>query len=316
MSNICIVYLASPLDGYNAILSTGEKRFDMMCMSLKNVTTHLKLPVIIFHEDFTDDVMNRMRDIYNNISFEKIDMIRDDLEFIQKPCVTSKLSNNICTCKKQSHSKNPKSICFRPKGYLMMCRFFSGEMQKHPSIQKYDGYIRFDDDSFLIEPYKNQDDFINSLINHKYVYRSLFRESQDQSSLFKFTVKFCADNGMDTLKILRNCVSNKVLTSNYGYQGIAPYNNFHYSSLDVWKHPIIKKYIDELEDIGGCLKKGWMDANIHAMIIFLIMPNLNMSVENIRDFGYRHNRAFSAIGNPSIVYMENERFFPLVDLST
>mgnify|MGYP001997818112 CR=1 FL=1 len=61
------------------------------------------------------------------------------------------------------NNKNPNSICFRPKGYLMMCRFFSGEMQKHPALQKYDGYIRFDDDSFLIEPFISQNNFYYKL---------------------------------------------------------------------------------------------------------------------------------------------------------
>ena len=35
MNNTCVVYLASRLDDYNSILSTGESRFDMTCLSLK-----------------------------------------------------------------------------------------------------------------------------------------------------------------------------------------------------------------------------------------------------------------------------------------
>jgi hypothetical protein len=39
------------------------------------------------------------------------------------------------------------------KGYMMMCRFFSGIVQKHPELQKYSHYIRLDDDSYLTDPY-------------------------------------------------------------------------------------------------------------------------------------------------------------------
>ena len=104
----------------------------MLQNSIKNITQYLNLPVIIFHEDFTDEIKETILNIHNNTTFEQVDMIREDLEFLQKPCITSKLSNNVCTCIKPSHIKNPKDICFRPKGYLMMCRFFCGELQRHP----------------------------------------------------------------------------------------------------------------------------------------------------------------------------------------
>uniref|UniRef100_A0A6C0KE05 Uncharacterized protein n=1 Tax=viral metagenome TaxID=1070528 RepID=A0A6C0KE05_9ZZZZ len=314
--NYCIVYLASPLDGYNSILSTGEKRIVMMYMSLKNITSHLKLPVIIFHEDFTEKEMNNMRNIYSNIVFEKIDMIRNDLIFKQKPCKTSMLSDNKCLCKKNSNlNKNPKSICFRPKGYLMMCRFFSGEMQNHPSLQKYDGYIRFDDDSFLIKPFISQENFLNELKDKDYVFRSIFRESQDQKELFNFTIDYCNSKGMNIRNILTRCKSMGIIDKNNNYLGHSPYNNFHFSKLSLWKHPIISDYIHKLNEVGGCLKKGWMDANIHAMIIFVIMPEINLKVYGFYNFGYRHNRAFSIFGNYSLTSVENERFFPLIDIS-
>ena len=311
--NYCIVYLASPLDGYNATLSTGEKRIDMMNMSLKNVTTHLKLPVVIFHEDFTDKEIDNMKKIYDNIVFEKIDMIRDDLVFKQKPCITSNISDGKCVCVK--NNKNPKSICFRPKGYLMMCRFFSGEMQKHPALQKYDGYIRFDDDSFLIEPFISQNNFMEEVTKHDYVFRSIFCERQNQKELFIFTMKYCNSKGMNVINILRRCKSIGIVDKNNNYLGQAPYNNFHFSKLSLWKHPIISEYIDKLEEVGGILEKGWMDANIHAMIIFVIMPEINLRVYGYYNFGYRHNRAFSQLGNSGTRYIENERFFPIIELS-
>lgn len=307
--NTCIIYLASPLDGYNSILSTGEKRIFMLQNSLKNISNHLKLPIIMFHEDFTDKEMNNMKEIYDNIVFEKIDMTRNDLLFKNKPCRTSG-DYNKCTC---SLNKNTKvEHCWRPKGYLMMCRFFSGELQKHPAIQKYDGYIRFDDDSFLIQPFINQNNFLQILSNNDYVFRSIFREGQDQSELFNFTLEFCKSQGFDINKILNRLKKSGILNSNNMYSGLAPYNNFHFCKLSLWKDPIINEYINKIEEIGGILEKGWMDANIHAMIVFILIPEINKKALLFTNFGYRHNRHFSILNNHNITYIENERFFPIV----
>ena len=315
MSGTCIIYLASSLTGYNSILSTGEKRIDMTYMSLKNVTSVLKLPVIMFHEDFTDEVMSNMKKIYSDVTFEKIDMVREDLPFIPKPCITSNISDGKCTCHKPATQKNPKDICFRPKGYLMMCRFFSGEMQRHPALQKYDGYVRFDDDSFLLPPFVPQGDFLGKISSYDYVFRSLFRESRDQSDMFRFTVDFCQNNGLDWRSMIDHLKRSGVLDGGGRYTGLAPYNNFHFSKLSLWRHPLVKKYVDELEAVGGCLKKGWMDANIHAMLVFVLMPLIGRSPFVFTTFGYRHNRHFSAFGSPGLRYIDAERFFPLVDIS-
>lgn len=307
--NYCIIYLASPLNGYNSILSTGEKRIFMLQNSIKNITQYLNLPVIIFHEDFTDDIKLEILNIYNNTSFEQVDMIRNDLLFKNKPCKTSG-DYNKCSC---NLNKNTKvKHCWRPKGYLMMCRFFCGELQRHPAIQKYDGYIRFDDDSFLIQPFINQNIFLQALNNNDYVFRSIFKEGQDQTELFNFTLQFCKSKGFDINNILNRLKKLGILNGNNIYNGLAPYNNFHFCKLSLWKEPIINEYIDKIEEVGGILKKGWMDANIHAMIVFIIIPEINKKAYLFTNFGYRHNRHFSLLNNHNITYIENERFFPIV----
>jgi len=68
--------------------------------------------------------------------------------------------------------------------------------------------------------------------------------------------------------------------------------------------------LEEIEKINGCLDKGWMDANIHAMIIFMIFPLINIKYNIITDFGYRHNRHFSIINSHNFVYKSTEDFFP------
>jgi hypothetical protein len=280
----CIVYLLSRLDGYNAILSTGEKRIDMSLHSIKNVTNVLKLPLIIFHEDLTEEWKQKIRNVYDNVTFETVNFQDNSLPF-----------------------KKYK----RPKGYMMMCRFFSGVMQNHEALKKYDSYIRFDDDSFLIEPFLSQDKFINTLNNSDYVYRSAFIENNSMETLFLFTKQFCYDNNLNFDNIVPTLKQRKVLKSNNIYSGIAPYNNFHFCKLSLWNHTIIKKYIDKIEEKNGCLLEGWYDANIHAMICFILIPLINLKCSAITNFGYRHNRHFSILNNINIVYKNNERFFPL-----
>ena len=308
----CIVYLASPLTGYNSILLTGEKRIDMMYMSLKNVTSVLKLPVIMFHEDLTDNVMSNMKKIYNNISFEKMDMVRDDLPFNHPPCKTS--GDPIkCICKPDSPTTRNKH-CWRPKGYLMMCRFFSGELQQHPALDNYDSYVRFDDDSFLISPFIQQEDFLEKMNNYDYVFRAFFYDRGGEEGLVDFTKDFCLNNGLDWNSITGHLTKSGVLDSDGKYTGMAPYNNFHFSKLSLWRNPLVKKYVDELQAVGGCLQRGWMDANIHAMISFVLMPLIGRKPFMFTAFGYRHSRHFPREGGRGIRYLEEERFFPLIDI--
>ena len=308
--NPCIVYLASRLDDYNSILSTGESRFEMNCCSLRNITSQLNLPVIMFHEDFSENEINIMKDIYSNIVFEKIDFNNEKLDFNQEPCKTSNISNGICIC--SNNSKNPRDICFRPKGYLMMCRFFSGVMQKHKCLEQYDSYFRFDDDSFLIDPFISEADFLSKFKNLDYGFRSIFYEGKDQSELFNFTLEYCKEicettnNNFEEYKVI---LEKKGFIRNKKYCGIAPYNNFHFSKLSLWSHPIITTYIEKIESINGCLNKRWMDANIHGMIIFMIIPLINLKSDLITNFGYRHNRHFSILNSPNITYKSNEDFF-------
>lgn len=308
--NPCIVYLASRLDDYNSTLSTGESRFEMTCCSLKNVTNVLKLPVIMFHEDFTNKEKKIMRDVYGNITFEKVDFVRSDLPFNQKPCITSGKADGSCSCV-NPHIKNPKDVCFRPKGYLMMCRFFSGHVQNHPALKKYDAYLRFDDDSFLIKPFLDQNTFLKQLYTNDYVFRSIYFERNDHSNLLDFTKKFCKENNLNFYQYENELKKSGFLKPDGSYSGLSPYTNFHFSKLSLWKHPIVKKYIDEIDKINGCLIYNWYDTPIQSIICFILCPLIGKSFKAITNFGYRHNRHFSALNNTNLYYRKNERFFPL-----
>ena len=287
LNDTCLVWLVNRVE--SICKSTGEKRLVMTKESVRNVTTHIKLPVIIFHEDLTDDIMLDFKDIYKNISFHKLDSFRDNALPYNK--------SNKCS-----------------KGYMTMCRFFSGILQDHDALQSYENYIRMDDDSFLIEPFLDTDTFLKKCKGSDYVFRTIFKDNAEKinkpNGLFNFTNQFCQRYKLPIDKLIPHLIEVDFLGDLDMYTGLAPYNNFHFSSIRLWKHPVIQFYIKLIIDNNFIHKHGWMDANIHAMIIFILAPLVGMKVQNITDFGYRHNRNFSLLNNCGLEYRGKETFYP------
>jgi len=181
-------------------------------------------------------------------------------------------------------------------GYLMMCRFFSGVLQSHPALEPYSHYMRMDDDSFLMHPLLTREK-VMSLCAYDYVYRTIFaEEGHPQQPLHTFTKEFLQRKGMNanTLAV-----------------GLAPYNNFHISSLAMWRHPIVKEYIQAIEDANGFLGQGFFDANIHAQIIWVM--DLGIKVYGDFTFGYRHNHHISRLGTRHLDFIETTPFMPVSD---
>lgn len=284
----CIVYLAS---SQHTKLSTEQLRFDMLCKSIENTSTiFYDQDYLIFHEDLDDTSMLTIKNIYKNVYFLKLDFERKELDF-------------------KKYGRN--------KGYMLMCRFFSGELQKILIEKKYDSYIRFDDDSFLIEPFLDREKIEREMGNYDYIFRTIFTDGQPRfnngipmQSLFEFTKDFLKKKGYDYNHLIDYWKKHGFINNNGLYTGLAPYNNFHASKLSLWTHPLVNSYVDELIAINGCLMNFWMDANIHSMIIFLICPFINKKVHLKTDFGYRHNRHFSILNSPAFQYKSNEDFFP------
>lgn len=275
--NMCIVYLASPILSLEPTQS-GLSRFDVLKISLHSVQKYLPgFPILIFHEDYSQKQFEELSLITTNISFEKISFFGHDEHFVYRK---------------------------RQKNYLMMCRFFCGPLQSHPALSQYDSYLRLDDDSFLIPPIMENK---NIFEKYDYAYRSVFVENHDQSTLFHFTKSFLEKK---KLVVDQEQLKKIGLLNNKNYTGMAPYNNFHFSKLSMWKHPLIQEYIKTIEEKHCILKYMWLDANIHSMIIFLLAPFCDLNIGCITTFGYRHNRHFSKIGSPEIKYEANASFCP------
>lgn len=274
----CIVYLASPRAAriYEQVgLDTSRpRRLELLQGSVRIARSCFPtLDILVFHEDYTEE------------------------EFAVLPQVTKFIQIDFSG---QEEHCNPKLR--RPYGYLMMCRFFSGIMQSHPEVTKYSHYMRLDDDSYFLRPYIGEP-YVKSLLTHDYVYRSLFIDSQDQDGLWNFTLDFLRKEGYGAhIEMLKNELRKKYFLSGDTYTGLAPYNNFHIASQRLWQNPMIQRYIAALEESKGILRHGWMDANIHGMIMHVLTLFVGMKIHHDGWFGYRHNQHVSLSDSTSVKY--------------
>lgn len=255
----CIAYLVCP----RSFEHGGVSRLDILAASLRTVRACLsELPsVLIFNEDYTEEDKAKLSSIVPCL-FETVDFSIGDESFVLQR---------------------------RHKGYMLMCRFWSGIVQRHPSLQGFTHYLRLDDDSYFINPKITQADIIR-MQQRDYSYRQVFYDDYSQQRhLYQFSLDFLKQEGLD-------------IPAHHHHlgQGYAVYNNFHFASLRFWNHPLVTRYVDALESAHGCLKHGFMDANIHMMILSLLVPHTDLVVGEETQFGYRHNHHCAGPGSMGI----------------
>jgi alpha 1,2-mannosyltransferase len=103
---------------------------------LKNNFINLdKVDILIFHEESLRPALPFISQLHPNIKFEEIEFKLPD--FYKNFNIPESFPNPV------------NSNHFFNMGYRHMCRFFSGEIFKHPAMQKYDNYLRLDTDSFI-----------------------------------------------------------------------------------------------------------------------------------------------------------------------
>lgn len=285
--NPCIIYLASPSAWKAGELPNQVRRYDALHYSLSTVRPMFPtIPIYVFHEDYTDE--DKLGLAFAVTEFFQIDFSGFDHVY------------------KRVNA---------PKGYTMMCRFFSGVLQQHPALQRHTHYIRFDDDSYLSAPFLTETR-VNSYRTVDYVYRSAYCEHKSQQTLYEFTIDFLRKMGMSDIEYisLRANLQREFFLYRDKYTGKAPYNNFHFSSIRLWKHPVVSRYIQAIEDVHGCLAQGWLDSNIHAMIIWVLAKRYNdIVVRADTAFGYRHNIHLSLLNSEHIEVGAHLGFVPTKD---
>ena len=276
----CIVYLGPPKD--MLIHGTQIRRINALRTSLKLARQCFPtIDIYVFHEDYTEEEFSACPEV---TKFFEVDFETGSEHYVKNAC---------------------------GKGYLMMCRFFSGVLQKHPILEEYTHYMRLDDDSYFTAPFVTKE-HIDSLTTNDYVYRSLFRDKRNHQFLYNFTIDYLRSIGFgEYIPHLEKLLKQRmVLDPDGSYNGLAPYNNFHLSSLHLWKHPVVVRYTEKLEEEHRILKDAWLDANIHAMIIFVIGPFLQMNIQFDGTFGYRHNYTISLDKSVGITFNDSLPFYP------
>ena len=244
--SLVAVYLASPrIEGW-----MKWTRLDCLCASVALLKKFAPpMPIIVFHEDYTDEDKVRLLTIQPDTKFELVDFSTHLKHFVS----------------------NRPGVRTGTYGYYMMCRFFSGVMQAHPALSGYTHYLRLDDDSYIVAPIS--DTTMGRLQSHDYTFNGYSQEPH--IPLWGYTLSFLAAENLHAPPV--------------NYSENVPYTNFHVSSLALWKHPVIKRYTDGIEKQHGCVKLGWYDASIHSQIAFMLCPALGLSVNIEKEFHYRHN---------------------------
>lgn len=282
--SFCIVYLASPREFRVANID----RRDLLRTSLRITRTHFPTTdIYVFHEDYTEE---------DKASFPSV------TEFIQIDF--------------SGHDDDYKAeVCKRPKGYMMMNRFFSGIMQTYPQIQRHTHYLRLDDDSYLIEPFLTEDYVKNNMLKHDYVFRTIYTEEgtvQRHQGLYQFTLDFLREEGyaQHLPTLFAHLKANKFLKADGSYSCDAPYNNFCLASQRLWTNPLIQRYLKKIESVNGVLGKGWYETCIQAMMIRVLTLFIGMKIQHDGSFGYRHNIHFAKPNSTDYVMKEDAPFYP------
>jgi hypothetical protein len=167
--SLVAVYLASPSATTANVQGRTWSRLDCLCASVSLLKKFAPpLPVIVFHEDYTDNDKDRLRAILSDIRFEQIDFSTHKQHFV---------------------SQRPKERV-GTYGYYMMCRFFSGVVQSHPALAEFTHYMRLDDDSYIIDTVPLST--LNRMQRHDYSYNSTFYDPH--LPLWTYACEFMAIN--------------------------------------------------------------------------------------------------------------------------
>jgi alpha 1,2-mannosyltransferase len=253
MINAVIVYLSRKLD-----ISDLKKSLKLLH---KNFTKRYNYPVLIFHDDFTNEDQNTLLKIYSNIEFE-------ELKF-EVPSWIDKSQIN-----KGSHNIRIT--------YMHMCRFFSGEIYKHNALKNYDWYWRLDSDSYIRSPIKY--DIFNVMerkgFEHGYLETSIKDSPKFVIGLWDLTKEFIQKNNIQPTFL------KKYLDKDGEWDRSLFYTNFELSKLDFWKSEEYKRYYNIIDQNGGIYYYRWGDHTIHLLALSMLVDENKILF--FKDIDYSH----------------------------
>jgi hypothetical protein len=236
-----------------------------------NFNDQFKYPVIVFHEDFDEILMQDIRKAtHSNVRFEKVEFkIPDFLNETEIPEVYSVGDSNF-------------SI-----GYRHMCRFLSGIFFHHPSLKEYDWYWRFDTDSFLLGKIDYDVFRFMQEYNYTYGYITMMKDHPEVvKGLWDITKKYIEENKIQPTFLHK-------FTPGGVWDRTIYYMNFEISKLDFWRSEKFMNYFNYLDQSGGIYKYRWGDTGIRSLAIYMFMPE--KQVYRFSDIAYSHQSYISQI---------------------
>jgi FkbM family methyltransferase len=237
-----IVYLARSLPKDIADLKESLR------LLYVNFNQRFNYPIIIFHEDFSDELIAEIRgDAKSSIGFERVEFsIPDFLNENEIPEYFGPYRHNI--------------------GYRHMCRFFSGLIYQYPVLKGYDWYWRLDTDSLITD--KVNYDLFSYMEKKGYVYgyRVIVPEAQEVViGLWEAVKKYIQENNIRP-EFLRKFLKNGEWNRNMYY------TNFEISRFDFWRSDKYTRFFNYLDEAGGIYKQRWGDAPIHTFAVSMFLP--------------------------------------------
>jgi len=169
-------------------------------------------------------------------------------------------------------------------GYRHMCRFFSGEVFKHPALAKYDYYWRLDDDSGYFCP----------------VEYDVFKFMQKNSILYGWAIYFFEmpvmsgqtlwETSLEYIEEKKIKVGSRFndLKSIWGdYHRCHFWNNFEVLDLNFFRSKTYQDYYNYLDKKGGFYYNRWGDALVRTIALHMLLPD-DTPIHHFGDIGYIH----------------------------
>ena len=226
-----------------------------------NFNDDYKYPVIIFNEDFTNTIMESIKNsTRSEIIFQKVTFKIP--EFLNK----NEVSDYVYI------DNSPYSVGFSI-GYRHMCRFFAGKIYDCLILKDYKYYWRLDAHSYVLKKI-NYDIFKYMEVNNiLYGYIDSGKDITNTDSLWIVTKKYLED---------KNIKYDKT------WDGIAYGTNFEISSFEFWRSSEYKNYFDYIDRTGGIYKYRWGDHIIHYLAISIFVSE--QKLHKFTDIAYQHNK--------------------------
>lgn len=157
-------------------------------------------------------------------------------------------------------------------GYRHMCRFFSGEIYKHKSVQEYEYYLRLDTDSFIHTPLEYD----------------IFQWAKGLDVCYGYIAPAVQKDNLKVIEGLWEYVNQ--LYPNDIPEGLMFYTNFELGKVQWFLTSEYMNFYNSLDETGGFYTKRWGDAPVKFLGVNLFKEE--NFVLPVKGFTYQHGAVY------------------------